>query len=442
MRTHSVEKDPALPTRHGYRRGVSDPVAPKDPSSVEVVEKPPRVAVRRRLKSAFLRFLRAQATSGVFLLFCTSVALFLANSAWAVPFERFWQSFPELSGTKLRLGMSLRDFVSDGLMTVFFLVVGLEIKRELLDGELSSRRKAALPVLGALGGMLAPAFLFLAFTHGTPSARGFGIPTATDIAFTVGVMTLLGSRVPLGAKVFLTALAIADDLGAVVLIAIFYTHLSEPLLLLVVLGLGLGLAGLNVLGVRRLLPYGLLGLLLWMALHKVGIHPTLAGVAVAAAIPLVRTGQPDDERRCPLHRLIRWLHPYVAFLILPLFALAQAGVPMPAPSQASALFWQNPISLGATVGLVVGKPLGIFCASLLAVRLKLGVLPEHVSHATLLGASMLAGIGFTMSIFITGLAFADPKQVTAAKLGVLFGSLLSALCGSLFLRIFGRPSRE
>ncbi len=402
--------------------------------------RPPRKSIRRLIQTAFVRFIRAEAASGIVLIINTLLALGLANSRFGEAVSAFWQTTPTLPWLGVSVRLSLRDVIGDGLMAVFFLVVGLEIKRELIAGELASVRRAALPVLAALGGMLVPALCYLAFTSGTPLARGFGIPTATDIAFTVGVMTLLGKRVPIGAKVFITALAIADDLGAVVVIAIFYSQLGSLISMLPVVGLSLLLLVLNLLGVRRLVIFLPIGGLLWWAMHHAGVHATLAGVVLAMAIPL--RAETDEQRvqQSPLHRLEQKLHLVVAFGILPLFALANAGVTLPAPADMWESFRSQPVTIGVFVGLLIGKPVGIFCASVLAIRLRIGAMPSLTSYGVLFGSSMLAGIGFTMSIFITGLAFSSPPQVTAAKIGVLSGSLCAALAGSLWLRFVSAPA--
>ncbi|MBL8631889.1 MAG: Na+/H+ antiporter NhaA [Myxococcales bacterium] len=457
---------------------MSDPARP----SSSPVQPGQRQSFRRRLQSSFLRFIRAEAASGVVLIISTVVALLVANSPWHAAFAKLWSLRMELRVHRFALSLPLQDWINDGLMAVFFLVVGLEIKRELLQGELASIRKAALPVVSALGGMLVPALIFLGFTHGTPLARGFGIPTATDIAFTVGVMALLGRRVPLGAKVFVTALAIADDLGAVVVIAVFYSSHTSLLGLLPVAGIVLSLTALNVLGVRRLLPYLVMGVFLWLAMHSAGVHATLAGVVLAMCIPI--SGRHDDkdfliaaehavsmygeradseaeqdnlgERReaslralaevitgmkSPLHRLEQHLHTVVAFGILPLFALCNAGVELPVGQSLQTLVMQ-PVSLGVFFGLLCGKPIGIFVFGLIAIQLRLCEKPSRTSYRVLFGSAMLAGIGFTMSIFITGLAFSDAQRITEAKVGVLLGSLCAALLGSLWLRLCSPPSAQ
>ncbi len=445
-----------------------------------------RQSFRRLLQSSFLRFIRAEAASGIVLIVSTVLALGLANSPVREGFANLWSMVIELRAYRLSLALSLRDWINDGLMAVFFLVVGMEIKRELIQGELASLKKAALPVVAAAGGMLVPAAIFLLCTSGTSFQRGFGIPTATDIAFTVGVMAILGRRVPLGAKVFVTALAIADDLGAVVVIAVFYSSHAALAGLIPVVGLTLILVGLNWLGVRNLAIYLLLGGLLWLAMHSAGVHATLAGILLAMCIPLTGrhgdrdflvaaehalriysaepAGATETERdsltehresalralaeviagmKSPLHRLEQQLHSVVAFAVLPLFALANAGVELPPLSQGVSALVSHPVTMGVCLGLVLGKPLGIFGFGVAAIRLGLGDLPSRTGYRALLGSAMLAGIGFTMSIFITGLAFHDAALITAAKLGVLSGSLCSALLGVIWLRWFSpMPSAQ
>jgi NhaA family Na+:H+ antiporter len=357
-------------------------------------------------------------------------------------------------------------------MAVFFFVVGLEIKRELIAGELASRRQAALPILAALGGVVFPALLYTAFNAGGPGSRGWGIPMATDIAFVIGVMALLGDRVPLGLKVFLTALAIVDDIVAVLVIALFYTDdLKWGALGVAGLCLVTALAA-NRLGVRHPLPYALIGAFLWVAVLQSGVHATIAGVALAFMIPartavdqqdFLRHGRavldyfeeaaktkPYDilrdveqqtavealEDACekvqpPLHRLESGLHPWVTFLIMPLFALANAGVSL---SGDLAGLIATPVPMGVGVGLVLGKPAGILLASWLAVRSGLASLPANVTWRQIHGAGWLAGIGFTMSLFIAGLAFADQTQLRSAKIGIFAASLLAGIIGALILR--------
>ncbi len=334
-------------------------------------------------------------------------------------------------------GLTLLHWVNDGLMAVFFLLVGLEIKRELLEGQLSSWPSRVFPGVAAAGGMIAPALIFIGVNLGQPeSLRGWAIPTATDIAFALGVLALLGPRVPVSLKVFLTALAIIDDLGAVAIIAAFYTaELAELWLSLDAAALAL-LVALNRFGVMRLWPYVVVGFLLWFFTLRSGVHPTLAGVALGFAIP-VRTGKVRD-RASPLLRLEHALQPWVAYLVVPVFGFANAGVSL------SGVTWGAlvaPLPLGIVLGLFVGKQIGVFGAAWLAVRLRWADRPEGASMSQVYGVALICGIGFTMSLFIGLLAFPSSAQAQdAVKIGVLAGSLLSAIAGALVLRL-SSPAR-
>lgn len=356
--------------------------------------------------------------SGIVLFVFTVLALALANSGFRGVYEAFWH---------VSIGsLSLHHWLNDGLMAVFFLVVGLEIKQELLRGELSSRQKAALPIAAAIGGMIVPALLYVAFNFGKPGMAGWGIPMATDIAFAIGVLALLGSRVPTALKVFLTAFAIVDDIGAVLVIAFFYTASLSWISLGSALGIFVLLLVLNRIGVKTLWVYLALGALLWVAFLTSGIHPTLAGILLAFVIPL-QLGKPLESR----------LHSWVAFGIMPLFAFGNAGVSF----GGSTVF--NSVSLGIIVGLVFGKLIGISVFSWLAVQLKLAVLPAQVSWWHLCGAACLGGIGFTMSLFISNLAFAGHGVMTdAAKMGILIASVISAIFGVLILLSASRKASE
>jgi len=317
-------------------------------------------------------------------------------------------------------------------MAIFFLLIGLEIKREVAEGELSTRHRAALPAVAAIGGLGVPAALFVLINAGSPETMpGWAIPTATDVAFAVGVLTLLGPRVPAALKIFLLALAIIDDLGAIVIIAVFYTdELSLLALLLGVAGVLL-LAVFNLLGVRRLAPYLLDGVAIWVCVLESGVHATLAGVAVALLVP--RGAHADS----PLHRLEHMLHPWVSFAIMPVFAFANAGLSFAEVSVGDLL---SPLPVGIVVGLFIGKQAGVFGASWAAVRLGLCRLPHGVSWRAFYGVSLLTGIGFTMSLFIGSLAFGHPRYAEGVRLGVLLGSVLSGLCGCLLLRALGSGS--
>ena len=329
----------------------------------------------------------------------------------------------------LSIAKPLLLWINDGLMAIFFLLVGLEIKREVLEGELSSRQQAALPVIAAIGGMAAPAIVYAVLNWGDATAlRGWAIPTATDIAFAVGVLTLLGRRAPVSLKIFLLALAIMDDLGAIVIIAIFYTaDLSAVSLTLAVAALAT-LVALNRAGVTRTATYVLVGVLLWTFVLKSGVHATLAGVALAFAIPLRSAG---ERGQSPLRRFEHTLHPWVTYAILPIFAFANAGVPLTGLSLDVLL---QPVPLGILLGLFVGKQLGVMSATWLATKFGAGSLPSGTRWIHIYGMSLLTGIGFTMSLFIGTLAFDTPEYATQVRIAVLAGSLLSAITGYLVLR--------
>lgn len=378
------------------------------------------------LSNTFNRFFESEKSSGIVLIACTILSLAIANSSFGPVYLDFWHI--QLAG------MSLEHWTNDALMAVFFLFVGLELERELYVGELSNFRKALLPIVAAIGGIVVPATIHFTLNADTPTQAGAGIPMATDIAFALGVLALLGNRVPASLKVFLTALAVMDDLGAIIVIAIFYTTQFSLAYLcgaLAVFGL---LIVLNRLRVMSLLPYLLGGALMWFLMLKSGVHATIAGVLLAFAIPF--TGQAEDESS-PSHRLEHSLHKPVAFLILPIFALANTGIIITAG-------WQQEIlannSIGILGGLVVGKPLGIVLVSLLAVAVGFCRLPDDLNWRHIFGAGLLGGIGFTMSIFITNLAFAgNANLVNASKMAIFLASLVAGALGFLWLRLSGKP---
>jgi NhaA family Na+:H+ antiporter len=421
--------------------------------------------------SPFRSFVAEHVSGGILLLVATVAAIVWANSPWFAGYDRLWNTEAAIAIGSFTESHSLRDWINDGLMALFFFVVGLEIKREILVGELSTRRGATLPIAAALGGMAVPALLYLLLNRGGPGADGWAIPMATDIAFALGVLAVLGDRVPVGARIFLTALAIIDDIGAVLVIALVYTGGIEGRALLAVAVLLLILVGLNRAGVHHPMAYAVLGIGVWLAVFASGIHATIAGVLVALTIPvrtrihpleLVTEGRqllddlnassPDTESvlsserqhsvihrlgqittgaEPPLQRLEHGLNPWVAYGIVPLFALANAGVPLPADLGAAAT---DPVLLGVVVGLVVGKPIGIIIATWLVVRWRFTELPAGVQWQQVIGIGWLGGIGFTMSLFITGLAFPGGELAEAAKLGILAGSLLAGAAGFFLLR--------
>jgi NhaA family Na+:H+ antiporter len=371
----------------------------------------------------FNTFFELESASGILLLVAAAVALAWANSPWAESYVHLWQTPVTFGFGALAMVMTLHDWVNDALMAVFFFVVGLEIKRELLVGELATPRKAALSLVAAFGGMLMPATIYALVNRGGEGARGWGIPMATDIAFALGVLALLGKRVPAGLKTFLAAVAIADDLGAVIVIALFYTTTLAWGALGAASAVFALLMFMNRSGVRRSLPYAVVGIVLWLAVLKSGVHATIAGVLLAIAIPAL-----SQQADSTLTRIEHALHPFVGFVIMPIFALANAGV-----SVGGVPTVLGPITVGVVLGLVLGKQIGVMLAAWLFVRTGLAVLPESVSWRHMWGVAILCGIGFTMSLFIAGLAFEQPRTLDAAKIGVLIGSLASGVLGSLVL---------
>lgn len=419
----------------------------------------------------FQAFLHAEASGGILLLICTIAALVWANSPFAESYFHLWHTNISIQIENFNLGYSLHHWINDGLMAIFFFVVGLEIKREFLVGELSSAQKAALPVAGALGGMILPALFYTIFNLGNEGSAGWGIPMATDIAFVIGILALLGSRVPISLKVFVIALAIADDIGAVLVIAIFYTSNISFLSLLIAAGFILLLISANLLGIKNLLIYTILGIGLWFAFLYSGVHATVAGVLLAFTIPassrinskrFMEEGEKllkdfDDagdevestftnedrlvavqvlEANCervmtPLSRFESGLHPWVSFLIMPLFALANAGVSIGADFISSLV---DPISIGIIIGLFFGKQFGIFVFSWAAIKLKIAAKPAGVSFTKIYAAGILAGIGFTMSLFIANLAFTEAYLLDISKVGILSASLISGITGFIVLK--------
>jgi NhaA family Na+:H+ antiporter len=375
-----------------------------------------------------LAFVHHEAAGGLALMAAALAALIASNSPLAWLYDGFLDTPVGVRAGPLALDKPLLHWINDGLMAVFFFLVGLEIKRELLRGELSTVAQAALPTIAAAGGMAVPAAIYAAINAGDPATlRGWAIPSATDIAFAVGVLALMGDRVPSSLKIFLLALAILDDLGSILIIAAFYTaDLHWSSLLLAVAGAAV-LWALNARGVMRLAPYLLTGIFIWVCVLKSGVHATLSGVVVAMAIPLTG-GAPDQPSL--LEQIEESLHPWVAFGVLPLFAFANAGLSLQGLSPAQLL---SPVPLGIALGLLVGKPLGIVGATWLAVRSGLAARPEGATWRQVVGVGFLGGIGFTMSLFIGMLAFPDPSLAAQLRLGVLSGSIVSAVVGYLLL---------
>jgi NhaA family Na+:H+ antiporter len=371
------------------------------------------------LSKLFSEFFESEKSGGILLICCTAISLLLANSAYQESYLEFWNyEFND---------HTIAHWINDGWMAIFFLLIGLELEREIYQGELSSLKNASLPLFSALGGMLVPAGLFLLFNFGTSTQAGAGIPMATDIAFAIGILSLLGNRVPVSLKILLTALAVIDDLGAIIVIALFYTSTivyMNLIIALVIFGL---LLLFNRLKIHYLLPYLIGGVAMWYFMLHSGVHATITGVLLAFALPFG-----DGGEKSPSYILQHWLHKPVAFIILPVFALANTCITIPEG-------WQDGLtqvnSLGIFTGLIVGKPIGIFLFGFIACSLGLCVLPEDLNWKKVLGVGLLAGIGFTMSIFITLLAFTDSGMITQSKIAILIASLVAGTLGYIWLSI-------
>ncbi|MFZ6040383.1 Na+/H+ antiporter NhaA [Vibrio natriegens] len=375
------------------------------------------------MNDAIRDFFKMESAGGILLVIAAAIAMTIANTPLGETYQSFLHTYV--------LGMSVSHWINDGLMAVFFLLIGLEVKRELLEGALKSKETAIFPAIAAVGGMLAPALIYVAFNASDAEAvSGWAIPAATDIAFALGIMALLGKRVPVSLKVFLLALAIIDDLGVVVIIALFYTGDLSTMALLVGFAMTGLLFVLNAKKVTKLTPYMIVGAILWFAVLKSGVHATLAGVVIGFAIPL--QGKPGEHS--PLKHMEHTLHPYVAFGILPLFAFANAGISLEGVSLSGLT---SMLPLGIALGLLVGKPLGIFTFSWAAVKLGVAKLPEGIGFKHIFAVSVLCGIGFTMSIFISSLAFGNvsPEFDTYARLGILMGSTTAAIIGYVLLHL-------
>jgi NhaA family Na+:H+ antiporter len=441
----------------------------------KIKTKPPMSLIVR----PFQEFINTEASGGIILLICTVFALAWANSPFSESYFHLWHTKISFYINGTGLDYSLHHWINDGLMAIFFFVVGLEIKREFLVGELSSFKKASLPVAAALGGMLFPAGIYLLFNAGGKGSSGWGIPMATDIAFVIGIMAILGSKVPPALKVFVTALAIADDIGAVLVIAFFYTSEISFISLAVAGGIIIILIAANLLGVKNLLFYTLIGIGLWLAFLTSGVHATISGVILAFTIPAVsrintkeflernnkllqdfnnagedgydvltnevrqtyvnEIAKNSERILTPLQRFEHGLTSWVSFLIMPIFALANAGVSLGEGIIESLL---DSISIGVIAGLFIGKQIGIFLFSWLSIRLRLSTIPDGVDMKNLYGAGILAGIGFTMSLFITNLAFMSNELIDIAKVGILLASTISGIAGYIILSSSKNPAIE
>lgn len=382
------------------------------------------------------RFIHLEASAGMVLMFIAVLALLANNSMFASLYDGFLSAPVTVQLGEFKIAKPALLWINDGLMAIFFFLIGLEVKREVVEGELSTLSKAALPIFAAIGGIAIPALIYIGINSNNPGAlQGWAIPAATDIAFALGILALLGSRVPVSLKIFLLAIAIIDDLAAIIIIALFYTQdLSVPALVWAIAGTTL-LFGLNRMHVTRILPYALIGVFIWVCVLKSGVHATLAGVITAFALPLTdrRLDEEGRPKKGPAPRAEHGLHIWVAFLILPLFAFANAGVSL-AGIEASDLI--APLPLGIALGLFVGKQIGVFALAYGAVKLGWAKLPEGANWGQVYGVACLTGVGFTMSLFIGTLAFDDPEQLNAVRLGVLMGSIASGLLGYFALLKF------
>lgn len=371
-----------------------------------------------KLTRLFNEFVQSEKSGGIVLIFCTIVSLILANTGVQEIYLSFWS----IEGA----GHSLTHWINDGLMAIFFLLIGLELEREVYIGELSDLRQSMLPIFAAVGGMLLPASIHLLLNYGTPYAKGASIPMATDIAFALGVLSLLGNRVPAALKIFLTALAVIDDLGAILVIAIFYTGNIDWTSLSIALGIFGALLILNRLKIHNLIPYLLGGVAMWYFMLHSGVHATITGVLLAFAIPFG-----NGSEKTPSYRLQHWLHKPVAFLILPVFALANTSLPLSGDWYQTLL---STNSLGIIAGLLLGKPLGILMFCYLAIKTKMADLPEGLNFKQITGAGILSGIGFTMSIFITLLAFDSQSAIDQSKISIMIASLIAGVSGYVTLK--------
>lgn len=440
----------------------------------------PWEGIFKRVSTPFEQFIHAQTTTGIILIFMTILALILANSPLTESYSHFFHTKVDLNIGSWELSHTLHHWINDGLMAIFFFIIGLEIKREVSVGELSNIKVAILPILSAIGGMLFPAIIYILVTNGTIASNGWGIPMATDIAFAISALVLLGKRIPTALVTFLVALAIVDDLGAVLVIAIFYTEQIQFLPLALAGGAFLVMIAFNRFGIHMVLPYFIMGILMWLFMLESGVHATIAGVISAMAIPSTPKEAPKDFSRetknlldeydnyptsdnnllneqqkailsniktridaigTPASRLEHDLHLPVALIVIPLFALANAGIAIDFNSIGTTVM--QPVSIGIILGLIVGKVIGIFGVAWLAIKFNIAKLPKNSSMSQLFGVAFLGGIGFTMSIFVSDLAFIkNPELIFQAKVGILVASLFAGLFGYFWLRFVAKSKEE
>ena len=386
----------------------------------------------QHISKPFKWFFKLEAASGLVLLFAAIIALFVSNSELASIYYDILNSYFALGFGEFKLKLSVLHWINDVLMAIFFFLVSLEIKREFIQGELSNPKQASLPIIAAVGGMLVPALIYVAINYGnSETLKGWAIPSATDIAFSLGVLSLLGKRVPISLKVFLTALAIIDDLGAIVIIAFFYSGKIQAMYLILMLVSIIILIIFNRLNIRSFIPYLIVGIFLWDFTHSSGIHATIAGVLLALTIPHKDKKNKSSHKNSMLIKLEHAISPYVAFGIMPIFAFANAGVSLEGLTLATLM---NPVPLGILCGLFFGKQFGVFIFSYVSIKLKFAEMPNDSDWLKLYGVGVLTGIGFTMSLFVGNLAFIDTTQyLSGVKIGVLLGSLASTLFGYMLI---------
>ncbi|EKQ52866.1 MULTISPECIES: Na+/H+ antiporter NhaA [unclassified Clostridium] len=394
--------------------------------------------IKNKVLSPFLYFFRSESSSGIILLICAIAAVIIANSSFAEIYEHILHTYVTVGYEKFSLSMSILHWINDGLMAIFFLVVGMEIKREVVFGELKSFKKTILPISAAIGGMVVPAIIYALFNYNDPTITGWGIPMATDIAFAIGMLSLVAKNAPKGIIVFLTALAIVDDLGAIIVIAVFYNSQISLLALGIGLIVFIALLLANKFKVKYTSVYIILGLILWVCLLKSGIHSTIAGVLLGMTLPI---GENIHKfKNSILYKLEHTLTPWSSFVIMPIFAFANAGITINADSFSSNIF--SPACLGIIFGLFIGKQIGIFGTSYILVKLKIAKFPSSVTKRHLYGASVLGGIGFTMSIFVSSLSFTDTTILSMAKMSIMIASILAAIYGTIVFKVIKTKSRK
>ncbi|MFL0164451.1 Na+/H+ antiporter NhaA [Candidatus Clostridium helianthi] len=394
--------------------------------------------IQNKILNPFLQFFKNESSSGLVLLFCAITAIIIANSNFSSMYNNIIHTYIAIGYKDFSLSMSILHWINDGLMAIFFLVVGMEIKREIVFGELKSFKKTILPVSAAIGGMVVPAIIYVLFNFNQTTIIGWGIPMATDIAFALGILSLVGKKAPKGIIIFLTALAIVDDLGAIIVIAIFYT--SEVSWIALILGLIIFLAIIlaNKFNIKNKWFYIVFGIMLWICFLKSGVHATIAGVLLGMGLPIGKNI--EEFRTSILYRFEHFLTPLSSFIIMPIFALANSGITIDINSLSTAIV--SPVSLGIIFGLFIGKQIGIFGASYILVKLKLAKLPSKVTKRHLYGASVLGGIGFTMSLFVSSLSFTEESILSMAKISIIIASILSATFGAVIFKIIKFKNEE